>query len=120
MKHWSVIALLALAVPAAAQEAPPRAPTENVTVTGIKDVQKAVSDFVGALTVPTKMTGKLARWKMRVCPIVAGLRPSAVKLVTQRVKEVAAMVGAPVDNGDKCRPNIEIVFTTTPQALLDT
>jgi hypothetical protein len=117
--RWILIALLAPAVPAAAQETP-RTPTENVTVTGIKDVQKAVNDFVGSLTVPTKMTGKLARWKMRVCPIVAGLRPSAVKLVTQRIKEVAGLVGAPVDNSDKCRPNIEIVFTTTPQALLDT
>jgi len=120
MKSWTLFTLLALTVPAAAQQARPAAPTENVTVTGIKDVQKAVNDFVGALTVPTKMTGKLARWKAKVCPIVAGLRPSAVKLVTQRVKEVAALVGAPVDDSDKCRPNIEIVFTTTPQALLDT
>jgi hypothetical protein len=117
-----ILALLALPVSAAAQEAStrPAAPTENVTVTGIKDVQKAVTDFVGTLTVPTKMTGKLARWRAKVCPIVAGLRPSAVKLVTQRVKEVAAQVGAPVDDSEKCRPNIEIVFTTTPQALLDT
>ena len=123
MKHrsWIFLALLALWVPAAAQEpARPAAPTENVTVTGIKDVQKAVTDFVGALTVPTKMTGKLARWRAKVCPIVAGLRPSAVKLITLRIKEVAAQVGAPVDDSDKCQPNIEIVFTTTPQALLDT
>ena len=117
-----LVALLVLTVPAFGQGAStrPAAPTENVTVTGIKDVQKAVTDFVGALTVPTKMTGKLARWKARVCPIVAGLRPSAVAFVTKRVKEVAALVGAPVDDSDKCKPNIEIVFTTTPQALLDT
>jgi hypothetical protein len=121
MKHSGWILFTFLALPAAAQEpARPAAPTENVTVFGIKDVQKAVTDFVGALTVPTKMTGKLARWRAKVCPIVAGLRPAAVKLITLRVKEIAAQVGAPVDDSDKCRPNIEIVFTTTPQALLDT
>ena len=115
-----LIVLLVLAAPAAAQETRPAAPTETVVVTGIKDVKKAVTDFVGTLTVPTKMTGKLARWRARVCPIVAGLRKEAVVFVTKRVKEVAAQVGAPVDDNEKCRPNIEIVFTTTPQALLDT
>ena len=29
------------------------------------------------------------------------------------------MVGAPSNANSSCRPNIEIVFTTTPQALLD-
>jgi hypothetical protein len=39
--------------------------------------------------------------------------------VTKSVKDVAAMVGAPVNGKVSCPPNIEIVFTTTPQALLD-
>ena len=121
-RGWIVLVVLVLGGPAMAQNAskPPASPTENITVTGIKDVEKAVTDFVGAMTVPTKMTGKLARWRARVCPITAGLRPEAVKFVTKRVKEIAALVGAPVDDRDTCRPNIEIVFTTTPQALLDT
>jgi hypothetical protein len=43
-----------------------------------------------------------------------------VKFITQHVKDVAAQIGAPVDDKADCKPNIEIVFTTTPQALLDT
>jgi hypothetical protein len=121
MTPRAAIALLALCVagaPAFAQSA--HAPTENVTVTGIKDVEKAVTDFVGKVTVPTRVAGKMARWRDGICPIVAGVRPAAVKFITQHVRDVAAQAGAPVNDKADCKPNIEIVFTTTPQALLDT
>jgi hypothetical protein len=116
------LAALALGGPAFAQDAAihPPAPSESITVTGIKDVEAAVSKFVGTVTVPTRIAGKLARWKEGVCPIIVGLRPEAVKLVSKRLREVAAMVGAPVNGKESCKPNIEIVFTTTPQALIDT
>jgi hypothetical protein len=106
--------------PVRAQQAPARSPTESITVTGIKDVDKAVKDFVGAMTVPTRVAGKLARWKQGICPVVAGVRPEAVKLVTKLIRDIAAEVGAPVNGRDSCKANVEIVFTTTPQALLDT
>ena len=35
------------------------------------------------------------------------------------MKDIAAAVGAPVSNLKSCTPNVEIVFTNTPQALLD-
>ncbi|HWU54245.1 MAG TPA: hypothetical protein VN175_02005 [Rhizomicrobium sp.] len=116
------LGVAALAVPALAQNAatPPASPTENVTVTGIKDVDKAVTDFVGAMTVPTRVAGKMARWGEGICPITAGVRPTAVTFITQHVKDIATQVGAPVNDRAGCKPNIEIVFTTTPQALLDT
>jgi len=113
-------AALACGGPVFGQELPSHLPTETVTVTGIKDVDKAVTDFVGALTTPTRMANKLARWRTGICPIVAGVRPSAVKLLTSLLRERAAEVGAPVNGRDDCKPNIEIVFTTAPQALLDT
>jgi hypothetical protein len=39
--------------------------------------------------------------------------------VSHRVKEIAAQAGAPVNDSDRCRANIAIVFTTRGQALLD-
>jgi hypothetical protein len=115
------LTMVALGGPAFAQDAAtsPIAPSESITVTGIKEVEAAVNKFVGTVTAPTRMAGKLARWKVGVCPITAGLRPEAVKFVTKRVKDVAALVGAPLNGKDTCQPNIEIVFTTTPQTLLD-
>jgi len=123
MKYVGLIVLVVLGLrgPVAAQTPPshPAPPTENVTVTGIKDIDAAVSKFVGDLTAPTRVAGKLARWERGVCPITVGLRPVMAKFVTGRVKEIAAQVGAPVNREDNCKPNIEIVFTTAPQTLLD-
>jgi hypothetical protein len=48
-----------------------------------------------------------------------GLNSDFTDFVTRRLKEIAAKVGAPVDPDAKCKPDIQIVFTTTPQALLE-
>jgi hypothetical protein len=65
------------------------------------------------------MTGKIARWEKGICPVTVGQRPAIATYVTKRVKEVAAAVGAPVNDWETCTANIEIVFTRTPQELLD-
>jgi hypothetical protein len=75
--------------------------------------------FAKSFATPTRLTGKIARWDSGICPLTVGQPPQYANFVTRRVKEVAAGVGAPVDAEQSCKPNIEIVFTTTPQALLD-
>jgi hypothetical protein len=92
------------------------APAENVTVTGSRS---ALHDFAKTFAAPTKVTGKIARWEHRVCPLVAGQNPNYSRFITQRVQYVALAAGAPVNTEASCAPNIEIVFTTTPQDLLD-
>jgi hypothetical protein len=51
--------------------------------------------------------------------MTVGLGDKYAAYLTQRIREVAKAVGAPVNPDPACRPNIEVVFTTTPQALLD-
>lgn len=102
---------------AGAAMAQPR-PGDSVTVTGARDPLTA-RRFVETFTAPTRITGKIARWEVGVCPITVGLKPVYAKYISQRVRDVAAEVGAPVNKDAACKPNIEIVFTTTPQALLD-
>jgi hypothetical protein len=104
---------------AQAAGAKPASPTENITVTGIKDIEAAVNKFVGTLTVRTRVADKLARWQVGICPIIAGLRPEAAAFIIKRVKDIAAQVGAPVNDKEACAPNLGIIFSTTPQALLD-
>jgi len=118
---FAVSALLMACVLLSAQGPAPRAPAlaqENVTVTAAKSRQ-AVDKFAKAFATPTKLAGKIARWESRVCPVTVGQPPDLTFLVTDRVKEIAASVGAPVNVNPSCTPNIQIVFTTTPQALLD-
>jgi len=78
----------------------------------------AVGEFVDSHASVARL-GKIARWENGVCPSVAGLPPNFVKFITKRVRDVAASVGAPVDPSETCQANINIVFTTKPQALLD-
>lgn len=107
--------------PAAAQpKSPPDPlpPVESVVVTGTRSPQ-ALYDYVGAVAAPTRLAGKMARWEVPICPVVMGLNANAVQFITRRLREVAAGAGAPVHSDPKCRPNIQIVFTTTPQALVD-
>jgi hypothetical protein len=95
-----------------------RPSTESVTVTGTRDRQ-VLDNFVHSFAAPTYLVGKIGRWEEGICPITVGLRPAATKLVTKRVREVAALVGAPVDARASCKPNLRILFSSHPQILLN-
>ncbi len=98
---------------------PPTKGSESVTITGIKPSQAAIRKFLDGMTVPTRATGKLARWKDGVCPLVLGVRPEVGAVLVKKIRDVAAEVGAPVNASDGCPNNIEVIFTAEPQALLD-
>jgi hypothetical protein len=116
MKRIAIL-LLAGLTGAVAQ---PAAPVESVTVTGLKDAPQAVVDhFVQTFSKPAYLTGKMGRWENGVCPITQGLAPKFTAFISQRVRDLAAQVNAPVEKDSRCRPNIEIAFTTKPQALLN-
>ena len=78
----------------------------------------AVQSFVDGFATPTRMTGKVARWEDGICPRTVGQRPAIASIVNQRIRDLAAFVGAPVHESQSCTPNIEIIFTATPQDLL--
>src|SRR6187455_929748 len=88
---------LALMAPFAGHAQPAARPTESVTVTGIKPTEKATDDFLFSHTAPTRVLGKIARWKTAICPLTMGLGTKYAPFVSQRIRQVAAQVGAPVD-----------------------
>ena len=118
-----------LASGAQAAETTPGAPgkpaqktIEEITVYGEKE--KIVRDFVGSYAAPVpSLIGQIARWNVEICPVTVGLSAGFNTFVTSRVKEVAALVGAPVEAaGDAktpCKTNIQIIFTPYPQGLMD-
>lgn len=112
MKRLVLIPLLLLAFPASAQPQ-----TESVTVTAAREA--AIAKFIETRAATSRMTGKLARWTVPVCPVVYGIPANYAAFITTRLREVAADIGAPVNPDADCRANIQIVFTTMPQALLD-
>jgi hypothetical protein len=94
------------------------APVESVTITGTRSHQ-VIEAFVQERAVAARLSGKIARWRSGICPTTIGMPPAVAKIITARVKELATSVGAPVNGKDDCRANIEIIFTLSPQLLLD-
>jgi len=93
-------------------------PPESVTVTGTR-LRLTFQKFLRGFVAPTQTTGKIARWERRICPLVVGQSPHFAAFITQRIKYVALAAGAHVNTEPSFKPNIEVVFTTTPQALLE-
>jgi hypothetical protein len=110
------------AAPPAAADAPP---VEQVTVTAPqyderKLAHEIVPRFVESHSVPTSAIEQIARWHTLVCPSATGLKQQFNDAVVQRITAIAQRIGArTVPAGRKCAVNIEVVFTSTPQALLD-
>jgi hypothetical protein len=121
-RRFCLAAAALVAVFAAMPEAiaqPPRS-TESVTVTAPKLPPEAVIDhFVQTYAAPSPAIGKIARWRDGVCPAVAGLPKRYADFIEARVRRIAAQVGAPVQADAACAVNVQIVFTTEPQKLLD-
>lgn len=111
--------VMLMAAPLAAQpDTKPAPKVENVTVTGAR-TRQAIEGFVQSLAVPTHAIDKVARWQEPICPTLVGLKRAFAGFILKRVKDVATQAGAPVNASASCEPNIAIVFTTTPQALID-
>jgi hypothetical protein len=58
------------------------------------------------------------RFRDEICVKVVGLPAEFDAFIAKRITEIATQVGAPVSKDDDCRPNIDVVFSTEPQALI--
>jgi hypothetical protein len=84
-----------------------------------RTLRAVVPRFVESHAAPSVTTRQLARWHNSICAQTRGLQQPFADRVSQRIVAVAAEVRAPVDTHKDCRPNIEVVFTPTPQQQLD-
>jgi hypothetical protein len=108
-------ALSALASPAVPQPAP--AGDQAIVITGQKDSEKAVQDFVRALT-PVDSNGQLSRFEHEVCPAVFGIPDPQARAVEDRIRLVAKSVGIVV-GGAHCTPNVLLLVTSDKKAFLE-
>jgi hypothetical protein len=119
-----VLAGVSLAVCAFAQAPPnnsPRADIETITVQAAREhaiLVRQVNQFVSAIAVQ-RSDQSLANWQREtpVCPLVAGLPRADGEYVLARLSEIASSAGAPLAPG-KCKPNLFVVVTSSPDALL--
>ena len=116
-------ALLISVHAATAQPAKAPAPpgdVETVTSEAPKiPLEKAIAGFVKSYATPAVNAIKIPRWKSGICPETVGLSSGLNLGVTALLRQVAAQVGAPVAAKEPCNTNVNVIFTHTPQAVLD-
>src|SRR5438067_5223096 len=117
---WGLVLAPAAGAQPEGEPPPSAAPLESVTVTASKPSAEAINSFIRSHVTATRLTEKMARWTTGICPLIVGLDDKFATYVTQRIRNVAANVGAPVNKDPACQTNIRILFTATPQAVLDT
>jgi hypothetical protein len=120
----AMLLALGLSPPASAQTQPePRTTVAPVTVTAKlkpEELKSVVAHFVDQHAALDKKTGLLVRAAPSgICVTTQGLSDAYDAFVTRRIAEVARSVGAPVDKDPRCKPNVEVIFTDRPQALVD-
>ena len=112
--------LAANAEPPVSSAAPATNDLSGVTVTGEKKdplVDKTTQFVRGHLA--ENRNRQYARFHDPVCVRVIGLPPEFDAFIAKRVVALAREVKAPVDASPACKPNVNVIFTTKPQALLD-
>jgi hypothetical protein len=118
------IMIFVLAVQSACAQPATLSPTDDhidtVQVTAPKvPLDKAINNFVKSYPAPSVKADKIPKWASGICPLTEGLTPELNAGVSAYLKLIAAQVGAPIDKKVPCKANVTIIFTRTPQAVLD-
>jgi hypothetical protein len=98
-------------------------PVETVIVTAPAWLgdhpQTVIHNFVRSYALAAPVSDEISRWKRGICPTTHGLTQAENNAyVTERIKEVAEEIGAPVE-APPCHANIDVIFTDKPQDFLD-
>jgi hypothetical protein len=116
-------AALALVCAAASAQPGPDKKIETVIVTALKihagiTPNAIAHDFVRSFATPDILRVGIARWQTAICPDFEGLAPQFAQVMESRFRDIARQVSVAMKEKG-CRPNLFVIFTTTPQAMLD-
>lgn len=118
LRVWLLAATLAAGGAATAQERRPSVDSSDILVTGERDRERQVRNFIGALT-DAPVGGQLGRFDWsKACPGASGLSAEQNAAVTERMRQVAAAAGIPLDEPG-CRPNALVLVTRDKDALIE-
>jgi hypothetical protein len=125
LPRWIACALALSAVASGSLADPPAPPSEQsgkplpqVTVEADRAVlEHRLFTFVTQITRTAPRDESLRIWRAPICPLVAGLGKDQGEFILARLSQAAQAAGAPLD-GEKCRPNLYVVFTNEPDELI--
>ena len=117
----ATLAAAHLAPPAVTAPVEPGATVSGVTVTPAQKPNPLVnpeSQFVRSHLPQSTLSDQYPRFRDAVCVKVMGLPAEFDAFVAKRIVDLANEVRAPVARRADCLPNVHVVFTAQPQALL--
>jgi len=119
----SLVTLLALSVPAHAQERPNLSREErDIVVTGRAEQEhggREVARQARAVTRPQNMyDGPLARFEDRLCPGILGLKPEYAALMIDRIRHNAEALDMWMGAEEGCTPNFIVAFVKDGQGQI--
>jgi hypothetical protein len=118
VRHILVSTALLLASAASGQESPPEAgDSSEIVVTGAREREEQVRQFVRALTPPAG-GGSIPRFIDELCPYAVGLMPAQNQRVVARLRQIAAAAGLKVA-GSGCAPNAFVVVTADKRGFIE-
>jgi hypothetical protein len=97
-------------------------PSEGLTVTALPPPAELRTEILRFVHGHARLSriDQLARWREPVCPRVLNLPTEFGAFIVDRIEAVAREAGAPSPaDGADCAPNVSIIFTAEPQAVLD-
>lgn len=110
----------AMSASAGTAQNPASAPPDEqgtIVVTGTKNSEKDMRDFVRALT-PVTPGGRLSRFEQSVCAAVLGLPPRQSEAVANRMRRIARTVDVPVAKPG-CPANVVVMVTQDKQRFME-
>ncbi len=116
VRGMTLCAALAAAHSAVAQPAASPDDQSPIVVTGQRNTEQDMKDFVEALT-PGSAGGQLSRFERAVCPVAIGLPQRDREAVAGRMRRVANEAGIAV-GGAKCVPNVVVMVTQDKTVLM--
>jgi hypothetical protein len=78
---------------------------------------EAVTGMIRSMSGPAVAGEGIARWTDGLCVRTQGLRPELNAAVDRRIRQLAAMIGAPIAEGN-CAINAAVLFEADPVAVL--
>lgn len=126
--RWLLVGLagLALSASALAKETEPEAAAKAPTVSGVTvqapkqetPLVDPAREFVRQRLPESQYSEQYPRFRDDVCVKVIGLPDEYGAFIAKRIVEIAAQVRAPVGKVGDCKPNVHVIFTAEPQALV--
>lgn len=109
-------AMFALAGLSAVQT-PPQDGSSEIVVTGNRELEAQIRDFVAALA-PASPGAQLSRFERSICPMAIGLPEAQRDFVARRMRQVADAAGIMVGSA-RCVPNVLVVVTRDKRAFIE-